>query len=162
MFLHTSYRSRVIYVGLRLPSASVTSRRWFDFRAISRHECQLWVWRPQFTPVDRVSISASISRPPPTHHPHAGVGICRRRLVGLSRCRRSCGVCLRRGSGMWSYPKVSSMLLSGSPLDSPPASPAEANSRLRRTPKVSAVDKQVITRPDFRGLDSGVLLTIIT
>jgi hypothetical protein len=29
-------------MGLRLPtlpSASLTSRRWFDFRAISRHEC---------------------------------------------------------------------------------------------------------------------------
>jgi hypothetical protein len=37
------HRSRVRYVGLRLPSASVTSRRWFDFRAISRYECQLWV-----------------------------------------------------------------------------------------------------------------------
>ena len=45
MFLHTSYCSRVRDVGLRLLSASVTSRRWFDFRAISRHECQLWVWR---------------------------------------------------------------------------------------------------------------------
>jgi hypothetical protein len=38
-----AYRSRVRYVGLRLPSASVTSRRWCDFRAISRHECQRWV-----------------------------------------------------------------------------------------------------------------------
>jgi hypothetical protein len=28
--------------------------------------------------------------------------------------------------GMWSYPKVSSMLLSGSPPDSPPAKTAEA------------------------------------
>jgi hypothetical protein len=46
MLLHTSHRSRVRYVGLRLLSVSVTSRRWFDFRAISRHECQLWVWRP--------------------------------------------------------------------------------------------------------------------
>ena len=67
-FIRATVRACLIYVGLRLPSASVTSRRWFDFRAISRHECQLWVWRPQFTPVDQVSISASISRPPPTTH----------------------------------------------------------------------------------------------
>jgi hypothetical protein len=35
MFLHTSYRSRVIYVGLRLPSASVTSRRYISSNGTS-------------------------------------------------------------------------------------------------------------------------------
>ena len=42
------------------------------------------------------------------------------------------------------------------------ASPAEANRRLRRTPKCSALDEQVITRPEFRdqSAHSGVFLPL--
>jgi hypothetical protein len=40
----------------------------------------------------------------------------------------------------------------GSPPDSPPAPAEAANRRLRRTPKFSVLDEQVITRPDFRVL----------
>ena len=70
---------------------------------------------------------------------------------------------VRRGGGMRRYPKVSPVLLSGSPLDSPPASLAEANRRLRHTPTISVVDEQVgiVIGLRFDAL-SGVLLTIIT